>query len=93
MVKKHHQELGIAETEEPAVDHESPPTDDDSDLASLARELARENEDDGFCPLDSPFIKKVPTHPTIMITASFPKTAKKTSTTPSKHLVLKLSKQ
>ena len=57
MVKKHHQELGIPEAEtSPAVGNETP-TDEDSDLASLARELAK--DEDEFCPLDSPFIKKV----------------------------------
>jgi len=57
MVKKHHQELGIPEVEtSPAVGNETP-TDEDSDLASLARELAK--DEDEFCPLDSPFIKKV----------------------------------
>ena len=65
MVKKHQQDLGIPETTEKAELAEEPKTDsEDSDLASLARELAVVDEDDRFSPLDSPFIKKVTTENT-----------------------------
>ena len=57
-MKKHHQELGVPETSEPASKTDD---DDDSDLASLARELGQDDDDEKFSPLDSPFIKKVST--------------------------------
>ena len=62
IVKKHHQELGLPDATAEEKSPKDVATDEDSDLASLARELApKEDDENEFCPLDSPFIKKV--HP------------------------------